>query len=261
MLELGPALSVTVSPLTKQAGGDVRRAIERAGKLGMRFVQLSAAQQGLRPRELDRRARKDVLALLARNGLALGGLDLMIPHRDWLAAATQDRAFEAMLGTLELAYDLGKVPVTTTLPVEKMDDAMVRELLTAADARGVAIAVHAEHDLNALHNWLKQHDQPMLGAAIDPAALLSQDIDPAEAITRFAERLLVARLDDHTATSVASAGGRCLVGEGSLDVLGYRAALSICRRLRSIIIELRDLPDPAAAARTAVQAWSLDGAL
>ena len=38
-------------------------------------VQLSAAQAGLRPRELDRSARRDLLATLRRRELAVAGID------------------------------------------------------------------------------------------------------------------------------------------------------------------------------------------
>jgi sugar phosphate isomerase/epimerase len=255
MLDWTPPLSVTLAPLVRPGGTGVRRAIERVASMGFRSVQLSAAQQGLRPRELSRRARQDVLATLSRNGLMLGGLDLMIPHRDWLEPATQDRATAAALAALDLAADLGQVPLCMTLPVERLGDDIAEALLTAADARGVLLTVHAEHDLDALADWLSRHDQPKLGAGLDPAALLAEGHDPSDVVVRFAEPLRVARVDDHATTSVASAGGRCAVGGGDLDVLAYRAALSTCRSLRGIVMELRGLSDPVAALQAGARVW------
>ena len=144
MLDLGPPLSVTLAPLVPHCGGSVQRAAELVGKSGVRAVQLSAAQKDLRPRELDGRGRKDVLGLLARSGLMLGGIDLMIPHKDFLRGDTQDRAADAVIGAIGLAGDLGRVPLSVSLPVEKLGDDIAQAMLTAADAHGVMLAVHAE---------------------------------------------------------------------------------------------------------------------
>jgi sugar phosphate isomerase/epimerase len=259
MIELpGPSLAVTIAPIAKQVGS-VQRAIESVRNTGVGGVQLSASLPGIRPRDLDGRARRDVLALLARQGLTLAGVDLMIPHGDYLKPATQDRAFEAMLAAMELAYDWGKVTLSTTMPVGQMPADLVRELLVAADARGITLAVHAEHDLEGLEQFLKTYDQPSLGAAIDPAALLAEGHEPEDVVGRFADRLVLARLDDHAQTSVTSSGGRVPVGGGALDVAAYRAALSIARRLKSIVIELRDLPDPLAGAAAARSEWQGGG--
>jgi len=259
MLELTPSLSVTIEPLTRAAGGDARRAVARAAELGYRAVQLSAAQRGMRPRELDRRARRDVGAMLGRAGVMLSGLDLMIPHDDWLDAASQDRAVAAALGAIELAADLGRVPLAMTLPIERLAEDVSQQLVTAADGRGVMLAVHAEHDLGALRQWLGRHDHPQVRMALDPAALLAEGGDPAEAVTQHAAALGLARLDDHVRTSAATLGGRCALGAGRLDVLEYRAALATAERLRGLVVELRGLADPLAGAQRAMAVWEETG--
>jgi hypothetical protein len=43
--------------------------------MGFRSVQLSAAQPGLRPRELDRSGRRDLLARLSRLQMPAAGLE------------------------------------------------------------------------------------------------------------------------------------------------------------------------------------------
>jgi sugar phosphate isomerase/epimerase len=255
MLDLTPPLSVSIAPLTEASGGDVKHAVTRAAAAGMRAVQLSAAQPGMRPRELGHTARRDVLSMLGRSGLMLSGVDLMIPHRDWADASKLDRAATAALAAIELAADLGRVPVSLTLPVESMPADVMRELLIAADGRGVALGIHAEHDLEALKKFLTAHETPLLGAALDPAALLAEGLEPEAVVGRFADRLKVARLDDFARTSVATTGGRCAVGEGELDVDAYRATLSLARGLRAVVIELRDVRDPLAALAAAREAW------
>ena len=254
MLQLGPLLSVTLAPLVPRCGGSIERALERAAAAGVQSVQLSAALKGLRPRELDRQSRRELLALIARRGLVLGGLDLMIPHRHMLETATQDRAVASSIAAVELAADLGRVPLSLTLPVEKLPDDVAQAIIAAADGRGVLLAVHAEHDPDALEQFLARHDQPQLGAGLDAAALIALGHDPAETATRFARRLAVARLDDHARTPAAA--GRRPLGEGELDLLEYRAALAAAPRLRQIIIELRDLPDPWAALHAATHQWT-----
>jgi len=249
-------LSVTVAPLVGRCGGSLERAIERLAGEGVRAVQLSAAQKGLRPRELDRQSRRELLALLARRGLMLGGLDLMIPHKHYVDSATQDRAVAATVAGIGLAADLGRVPLSVSLPIKKLPDDVARALLAAADGQGVMLAVHAEHDLEALGCWLEHHDQPLLRAALDPAALIALGHDPADVATKFAPSLGAARLDDHARTSVSAGGGRCPIGEGELDVIGYRAALAVAERLRSIVLDLRDLPEPVGALRIALRQWS-----
>ena len=254
-LMLGPSVSLTLAPLVKAAGGNVKRAVERLRGSSCRMVQLSAALPGLRPRELDQRARRDVLALLSRNGLALSGLDLMIPHRDWADPSTQQKAIDVVTASIKLAGDLGRVPLSLSLPVPALTDEMRRELLTCADGCGVMLAIHAEDEIDALLQWLDEEDQPMLKAAVDPAALLAGGEGPTDAVLRLAKHLRVARLDDFSRTSLTAAGGRCPLGQGDLNLLNYRAALSTITKLHSLIIELRDLPDPAAALGTALEAW------
>lgn len=255
MLDLGPTLAATLAPLIPRCGGSVQRAAETAARAGLRAVQLSAAQKDMRPRDLDRRARREVLAMLSRSGLMLAGLDLMIPHKDYLQSATQDRAVGSVLGAIDLAAELGRVPLSLSLPVEKLPQDVTDALLTAADGHGVTLAVHAEHDLDALEKWLATHDLPVVRIGLDPATLLALDHDPAAVAVRFAAKLAVARLDDHATTSTASAGGRVPVGEGDLELLPYRGALAVATKLRSVVVELRDLPDPVAGMRVAQRKW------
>jgi sugar phosphate isomerase/epimerase len=261
MLQLGPMLSVTLAPLVPRCGGSLPRALERIVAGGARAVQLSAAQKDLRPRDLDRQTRRELLSLIARRGLMLGGLDFMIPHKDYLQSATQDRAVAAAVSAIALAADLGRVPLSLSLPVEKLADEVAASLLAAADGHGVALAVHAEHDLEALSRFLAKHGQPLLGAGLDPAALIAAGHDPAATAAQFAPVLGVARLDDHARTSQAAAGGRCPLGAGELDVLEYRAALAVAPKLRGIVVELRGLAEPLAGLRAALEQWEHAGPL
>jgi len=254
-LILGPSLSVTAAPLAQAAGGDIKRAIAQIGRSDVHQVQLSAAQRGIRPRELDHRARRDVLAMLSRHGLMLSGLDLMIPPNDWTDPSRQSKAVEATLAAIDLAADLGRVPLCMPLPMDTLAGDIRKTLLTSLDGRGVTLAVHAEDQLDKLTRWLKDEDLPTLKAAVDPAALLAAGVDPSDAVMTLSDHLHTARLDDYARVSVAASGGRCPVGHGELDLTAYRAALSTIEKLHGLIIELRDVGDPAAAMQTAIDMW------
>lgn len=255
MLDFTPALSPTVSPLIARCGGTVRSTLDKLAQWGYHSVHLSAAQRGIRPRELDRSARRDLLTTLGRHGMMLGGLDLLIPLEDFTDSSKLDRAATATLAAIDLAADLGRVPLCLNLPVSEVAHDVRGELVAAAERRGVPLAIHAEHETDALLSWLQEIDQRCVGAAIDPATQLALRHDPCDVAVRLSEHLLVARLDDGGTPSVASPGGRCSVGQGRLDLLAYRAALAAAQRLRTIVVELRELTDPVESLHAATKAW------
>ena len=258
-------LAPMLGPLVKAAGGGgggsgggggPRAGVERVAGLGFRAVQLDATLPGLRPRDLDRSARRDLAALLRRRELIAAGLDLFIPRRHFSDPEHQDRAMAATLAAIELAADLGRVPVSLTLPLpaEGEHDAVTHPLIAAADVAGVVLAVHAEDRLDDLAAWLGRVDQPTFAAGLDPAGVLTRGGDPAAAASRFGSRLAAARLADVEADGDL----RCPVGEGGLDVMSYRVALDLAGgggRNGPVVLDLRGLVDPASAAMTAKQTW------
>src|SRR5690606_13026801 len=92
--DLAPAAlsiaGVRDDPALKGAGP--RAPIEAAAKAGFRAVALDASAAGLRPRDLDRSARRDLAALLRRLELAFAGLDLWIPPEHFASPEHADRA-------------------------------------------------------------------------------------------------------------------------------------------------------------------------
>ena len=85
----------------------MQAALRRMAEVGIPAVQLDATLSGIRPRELSPRTRKDLAALIQRQGLRLAGLDLFIPRSHYLESDRQDRAITAALAAIELAADLG----------------------------------------------------------------------------------------------------------------------------------------------------------
>ncbi|HEX7009165.1 MAG TPA: TIM barrel protein, partial [Phycisphaeraceae bacterium] len=228
------SLSPTLTPMVRRSGGTVQAALARLTRMGFGWVQLDATLAGIRPRELNQRARKDLLALLNRQGIQAGGIDLFIPRRHYLSSQHVDRAVAATIGAIELAADLGRLPLSLALPVQGLADDVRAALVEAADGRGVRLAVHAEDQAEALRSWVESVDLWTLGVAVDPAALLARGQDPAAYVQRWGKRLAVARLSDLEAGGVVGEGDadaagavRCAVGQGELDLTSYRVAVDL----------------------------------
>jgi sugar phosphate isomerase/epimerase len=244
-------LAPTLRPLVAAADGTVRGAIARLAKLDFHAVQLDATLPGIRPRELSQRGRKDLIALLSRQDMQIAGLDLFLPRQHFVEVQHLDRAVTATLAAIELAADLGRIPVSLALPVAEMKDDVKATLVEAADGRGIRLAVHAEDQLEALGAWLEAVDQYALGAGIDPAALLARGEKAVRATQRLSKRLAVARLSDVTAGAL-----RCALGEGELEIAAYRITIDLAPgRTGPVVLDLRGIEDPFAAAGNAKTVW------
>ena len=242
ILQLAP----TLSPLVAAGDLSVREAFERIAELGFRFVQLNAAQGGLRPRELDHSARRDLLATLRRRELMVAGIDAWIPISHFGDPARVDHAVAALRGAIELASDLGRVPVSVSLP---QDPAIISTLVEHASHHGVRLADHhvPPRDSSSFAGM------DGLGIGIDPAAYLSQNLDPAAAIHGHASRLVSARVSD-----LLSSGLRAPLGdreEGRLDVTAYQVALSIAGYSAPVVADARQWPDPWGGLERTSQIW------
>ena len=212
-------------------------------------MQLSAAQPGLRPRELDRSARRDLLASLRRRELAVGGIDAWVPPGHLLDPARVDRAVAALAEAIDLAGDLGRCPLSVALPRTEAEAeegmlAPVRQALVArADHRGVPVADHA----------LPLPDDTALGIGIDPAAWLSRDEDPAGAVAALGERLVSLRLCDLLASGMRGPIGDAR--EGRLDVTAYRVAAGVAGYTRPVVVDARQWADPIDGVLRSRDAW------
>ncbi|MEX0774161.1 MAG: TIM barrel protein [Phycisphaeraceae bacterium] len=260
---IGPLVRAGVGP--RQSAGTVRGALEALVGLteaGIRGVQLDVSLPGLRPRELSPRQRKDLLALLGRKSLRLAGIELFIPRRHYTDAAQVDRAMAATLAAVELAADLGRVPLSLALPVADMGDDARSAIVAAADGKGVTLAVHAEDQVDALLEWLEAVGHPSIGAGVDAAAVLALNGKPQDMAHRLAGRLKVGRLSDQSSgVSGGGCGGpgglRCAIGHGELDVMAYRVALDLATaRVGPVVLDLRGLENPLAAAEVGSRAWA-----
>jgi len=239
-----PDLSLSLAglandPAAPWAGGP-RRAIEWAAGLGYRAVQLDATAAGIRPRELDRSARRDLAALLRRHELSVSGLDLWAPASHFAHGPDTGRALAAVAAAAELAAELRTL-------IGGSSRAVVAIALAAKPAEGVltALAGASEHTGAAIadHAWPPAHE----AVGIDPAAMLLAGADPAAEILRLAAVPVTARWTD------LGPAGRTARGRGRLDVLAYDVALTTRGVPGPRIVDLRDLKDQRAAAVGALE--------
>jgi len=245
-------LAATLGPLVRAVGLTVKQATDALATAGFRALQLDATLPGIRPRDLNTRARRDLAATAARAGMTLAGLAFFLPRAHYALAAT--------FAAIDLAADLGRVPLSLSFPVADASTEVRAALVTTADAHSVPLAVHAEDTLEKLLAWLNSVDLPLVGAGLDPAAALASALDPAATIHRLARRLVVARLGDWGGGSSPADASRLPVGQGHLDVLGYRVAMELVQTRRARVgVALRPLPDPLKAAQAAAAAWRAAG--
>lgn len=222
----------------------MREAVALAASLGYRAVQLDATHPEVRPRSLDRSARRDLAALLKRSELELTGLDLWLPPEHLASGANVERAGDAVVGAIALVRELaGLLPtqpvLSLTLPDEPDADVM-QAISAAAEREGVALANHA---------WPAAETGDI---GLDPALVIMAGSSPAKAVTTLGSRLASVRLSD------AGVAGRTPVGAqtGRLEVTAFAASLAISVPNAPVVADVRQLADPRAGARAALEAWS-----
>jgi sugar phosphate isomerase/epimerase len=233
-----------------------RQCIQDIANNNFTSIQLDAAMPGLRPRELDGRARRDLGAYMSRCSLQPAGIDLFIPRSHFLQAEYVDRAMSAATAAITLAADLGRLPLSLAQPAAELAPDARSALVQAADAHGTRLVVHAEDQLDALLTWVQAVDLPCLRIGVDPAVATALGLDPVVLVQRHSQQLGVGRLADWAQRSGRGDGRRCPVGEGGLELSPYRLSLELpTGRVGPVVLDLRDLSDPLTAAAAAVSAW------
>lgn len=242
------SIALSLAGLSKDRSA--RAWIEWAATEGLRGVTLDASAPGLRARELDRSARRELTALLRRRELAFVGLDLWIPPKDFLAPEKVDRAVSAALGTIELAGELGTLvgaakPIVSMLFPAQIDPRTIEPMLESAIRHGTIVADH---------RWPIPTDDvttnSTLGVGLDPATLLLSGAAPAAELIGVGDRLRCVRLSDADAT------GRTMVGEGELDVNAFRTALMAAHHTAPIVLDVRGVADGEKAVRRGLERWN-----
>ncbi len=229
--------------------GELRGQVGFAREAGYRGVQLNAMSPGVRARELDRSARRDIAALLRRHELLLSGVDLWIPPEHFTDTERADRAMSALGGSIGFAAEMGGLcggrgsgggVVSCVLP----DDEGVRAF--------------AEHEAAAVGCVVADHAWPVddtieaggaIGVGIDPAVVLAGEGTGGgkgkgigRMIAGLGRGVVGARLSD------LDGSGRVEAGRGSLDLVSYEATLVTIGYAGMLVVDVRGVADPAGSA-------------
>jgi sugar phosphate isomerase/epimerase len=237
-------IAVTLAPM-----GAPEAALERIAATSIRHVQLSATQAGMRPRDLDAAARRGLREKLKRLELTVSGIDLWIPVEHFTATEHVDRALGAVRQALELAAELGRVPVSVSLPrpsesAGSADVEVIAEVASMSDRLGPTVADHARP--------IVRHE--VLCAGLDPALYLSYQEDPIRVAATNASRLAVARIND-----LLRSGMRGPIGEpqeARLDYVPYAMTLAAIGYQRPVIIDTRQWVDPWGGLDRTLRRWN-----
>lgn len=237
----GIELGVSLAGLAGGAPLGLRERLEWVAGLGSRWVVLDGAAPGVRARELGRSARRDLAAMMRRNGLSCAGIDLWIPTRHFVEKGHVDRAVGALAEACGLASDLasltdGRAVVCCALTREGEAEEVVRTIGEGALERHAVIADCA---------WPARSDagdRAGLAIGIDPATVLLGGEDPGGAVSRLGGAVVCARLSD------ADGSGRTPVGRGRLDRLGYEVAVMTAGVPMPMIVDVRGVRDGAGVA-------------
>lgn len=213
-----------------------REQIYQAAQLGARGVVLEAIGE-LGPDRLGDTGRRDLKRILRTAELTL--IAMSLPTRRAFDTVEQledrlsraDRAFALMyeLGCNLALVRVGAVPGEADPARHEVFRTAVGELARRADHRGVRLAIETGGDSGAvLRAFLDQLDAPMLGASVDPGALLRMGIDPVAATVELNAKVIHAYATDATgagASGISMASHRMGFPPGVLDWENYLGSL------------------------------------
>lgn len=212
-----------------------RDALMWAKTHGFSCVCLDATLAGMRPRELDASARREISVLLRRHDLLLAGVDCFVPS-EHLLGAQQLRAIDALEHALSLCASLRSVwcstlPLTptatqslhgacvTTMLPSTLDSAAAAHLASSAKRSGVVIA-----DVTSPSAFAHCGEPEGWGAALRPAttAMSTQEASDAFAKLVLSTPLLMQARVPHTMSADQSSLHTYL---SLLHVRGWRGAV------------------------------------
>lgn len=247
-----PPIALSLAGLPGPAELPAREMLARASSLGFRSIALDATRPGMRPRELDRSARRDLAASMRRVGLGLAGVDCFIPPEHFLDPSRADRALTSALQAIEFA---GELAALADRPAPGWRPALVMALARPSEADGgwleaLGTLVNAGERAGVLigdSGWppLRPAEGASVRIALDPAGVLLAGADPSAEVIRLASRIAQARLSD------LSPAGRVAPGVtpgGRLAVEDYLPAVVASGGAGPAVLDLRNVPQPLEAA-------------
>lgn len=263
-----PRVAVTLAPLDPEP----RMGLRQAARLRVPAVQLSAGQVGTRPRDLDRSGRRDLLVAARRLELEIAGIDAWFSSEALTDPDRVDAAMTALMESVELAAELGRLPISLRFPRDGVED-LIESLVMAGERVGVRILDHAAPPRGSRFDRVDSDTAPQgllvpgeeeaaptsvecggaaiegLGVGLDPPSWLVAGLDPLDAAGRGIESL---RLADLTADGMRVPAGD---PDGRVDLVALLATARVGGLEAIPVIDARRWADPVAGVQATLSRW------
>ncbi|MCH2162304.1 MAG: hypothetical protein MK085_10580, partial [Phycisphaerales bacterium] len=231
--------SITLAALHE----DPRAGLQVARELGCRGIHVSAAAAGTRPGDLDDSARRDLMAAARRHELEIVGIDAWARVEDLLDPSRVDAAIAATMAAINLAADMGRVPVSIRLPEsgDPVAEEAVKAIAAAGDRLGVPVLDHSAPIV----------ERPVgMQVGIDPPTWYAAGLDPMDGLSEGSGRLGSIRLADLSPEGMRVPPGG---SEGRLDLVAFILTARVMGFEGLALIDARNWAGPRADLFAAIQ--------
>lgn len=248
--------SIRERPVLSGLGG--RALIEWAGReSGYRSVQLDAKVADMRPRDLERSARREIASLLRRAQVMLSGIDLWIPPEHFAEGAKVERAVEAVVDAIGFAGELGGLgagggaewplavcvslgPAPLQGVVQRLAEAAAGQRVVVADhywgveSAGEAAGGGSGKGVGVVEVGGQARGAVGVGAGgggmlagIDPSVMAAAGVSGARLLAAIASAGIAGRIGSARVAEPVARGFDSAGYEAALGVAGYRGALVV----------------------------------
>jgi sugar phosphate isomerase/epimerase len=238
----------------------LRAGLTTAARLGARGLAFSAVGP-LAPEQLSATGRREVRHLFAAAQLQLPALHCPLRHGlDELEGL--ERRLERLRAALQLGRDLGAGCVTLAAGVVPADvhqptylrlRQAVGDLARWADRIGTRLALLAGGEPVArLVDFVRGLDLGCVGLTVDPALLLTHQLDPVDSLRTAGELLALFVARDARPRRLERDAQEVNLGAGDVDWFAVAAVLEEIRYQGWVVTQRGPTPDPSAAAAAAL---------
>ena len=230
-----PVLACSTRGLAERVGG-ARAALRWIAERGLRSVTLDATDRELRPRLLDRPARRELAAVLKRLELVCAGVDLLIPAEHFDDPQHADRAVSAAGDAIGLASEFRSLGAGVSEPVVALAmgvdpvAGVIEAVVSRAERDGVIVA--------ALSTGV-----PGLRGAMELGVLARSGVEASARVIEMGARLGQVRIDRFDRQTLST-------------VPACVAAMSVASPGAIGVADLTDCADPERALAAALRSWT-----
>lgn len=233
---------------------DTKRALQQAGKLGVRLVELATQTSDMLPAALSKSGRRHLLRIIEGLGLQLNSLTADHAMLRLTDPTTIDRRIELTRDVLLLAADLHVSVVSTAIgavthPETSSPSPVAVEALQrmgeAADTYGIRLALRpASDDPDACAALMAAVGCPAVQLGLDLASLVMAGNNPIRYVERFAKDVAIVHVRDARMGRSDRPGCEVRMGDGDVDLTGTLVTLESTEYRGAYILRRTGTNDP-----------------